>query len=125
MSGSIQVEIPSEVLLKVLNERSDETPDRLNTVANESGFIAQEESVIEAPYITHNLETSIQIGEDGPLTRIVYPDEGIAPYALFVILAGVKRRYAGNPFFDRAQPKTEARIQSEPIADFLQWAGDI
>jgi hypothetical protein len=88
------------------------------------GFITQEESVIESPFITHNLESSIQIDNPDDYSIRVYPDEGIAPYALFVILQGVKRKYAGNPFFERAQPNAMSRIKDE-ITLFELWACDL
>lgn len=138
MSGAIEVEINSS-LLESLSNKVDELPDRFTQLVNESAFITQNKSVEEAPFITHNLETSIQISEgDGLFSRIVYPDEGIAPYALFVILGHMTRpshvntpmgkmKYGGgqhfvpgNPFFDRAQPRAEAEIEQE-IADFTEW----
>ena len=119
MSGAIEVIINSS-LLSALNGAINELPGRLTDLVNEAGFITQKHSVIEAPAITHNLETSIQITEEGPLTRMVYPDEGIAPYALFVILEGVTRRYGGNPFFDRAQAQAEEEIQGE-VDQFEEW----
>lgn len=124
MSGALQVDILSEALLSALNNNASEAGDKLIELRNEAGFITQEESVIEAPFITHNLESSIQIDNPDDYSVRVYPDEGIAPYALYVILQGVKRKYAGNPFFERAQPNAMSRIEDE-ITLFELWACDL
>ena len=106
--------------LDKIREKADEIPDRFEELRNEVGFIIHGHSVDEAPYITHNLQSSISIDNPDPLSVRVFPDEGIAPYALYVILEGVKRNYSGNPFFDRAWRNAQEDIDRE-VEGFVEW----
>jgi hypothetical protein len=124
MSGAILVDITGVNLLNVLQSKLQELPDRLSNLANESAFITQRNVVEEAPRITGNLKASIRIEPIGLFQFLIYPDEGVAPYALYVILVGEKRRYAGNPFMDRGQEISEKEIEEE-VDRFKEWIGEL
>ena len=137
MTGSIEVEIP-DTLLTILNSKGGETPERLNFLGNEIAFRVQEHAVDEAPHLTGNLEASHRISQNGLFSWIVYPDEGVAPYALYVILGHLTRpshvstpmgkmRYGGgqhmvpgNPYLDRAVDASQGDIDAE-IEKFEEW----
>jgi hypothetical protein len=120
MSGAIEASVGSDSLLGALQQGHDELPDKLNETGNQIIFIKHQYAVDEAPFITHNLQGSLRFEANGLLSWIVYPDEGVAPYALYVILVGVKRKYAGNPFLDRADSASDADAQAELDA-LEQW----
>lgn len=122
MSGAVSIEI-STTLLATLQSKVEELPQRFLDLINESGFLMQNAVKDEAPYITHNLQDYTFIENIGEFERLIYPDEGGAPYALYVILKGVKRNYAGNDYFDRAKPKGEEMIDKE-IEQFEHWLSD-
>ena len=85
----------SESLLSALQEKSDNFADKLailgDTISNDIKNLA----VQEAPHRTGNLQASIRAESDGPFSYIISPDEGVAPYALFVIL-GTQPHWIGS-----------------------------
>lgn len=122
MAGALFIEI-STTLLATLQGKVGELPNKFLSLINESGFLMQGAVKDEAPYITHNLQDATFLEPVGEFERLVYPNEGIAPYALFVILKGITRRYPGNPYFDRGKPKGEELIDRE-VGLFEQWLAD-
>jgi hypothetical protein len=85
----------------------------------------------EAPYITHNLQNATSYESEGEFSWRIYPDEGVAPYALYVILGHLtrpailhpekskgQRWVEGNPYFERGL--ANADYESE-IAQFESW----
>lgn len=147
VTGAIEIEVQDEALLAALQTKSDQMPDKLNDLINEAGFIVQRHAVEEAPRRTGNLKGSIRVEENGPLSRIVYPDQGVAPYALYVILGTAPHTIQGNPwlywdgaehpvrqvqhpgtapnpFLDEASDASEAEIDAE-VEKFEQWCSDL
>jgi hypothetical protein len=130
MTGAIEVEISSESLFTALQNKTNELPDRLNRMGASIILAMHGHAVDEAPYITHNLQASLTWEENGLLSWRLFPNEGVAPYALYVILGhntrpGKNQHWVeGNPFLDRASDLSEADIQSE-IAELEEWLSDI
>lgn len=123
MSGAIEVTI-NDTLLSALQSNQSEFVDKFTGLGNDIALTEQNAVKDESPYITHTLERAIKIVETGPPSWTIAPDEGVAPYALFVILEGVTRRYAGNDFmqagYDNAQPDVDAKI-----AEFEEWCNNV
>ena len=67
-------------------KKIDEIPDKLSEVVNESALAAQGILMSNAPRDIGNLAGSHRVESNGPLERVIFPDEGVAPYALFVVL---------------------------------------
>lgn len=144
MSGAIEASVASEDLLDALQQGINELPDKLNQAGGQIAFIKHGYAVDEAPFITHNLQGSLTWESNGLLSWIIFPDEGIAPYALYVILGhmtrpktidtgdyggkmsygGDQRMVPGNPFLDRADAASEADTQAE-IDNLEQWILDL
>lgn len=117
---ALEVEINSEALLTALTQKTTQFPEKFIELRNEIGFIIQGEVMDEAPVITHNLQGATRIDNPDELSVRVFPDQGTAPYALYVILKGVTRRYAGNPYIERGQENSQAKIDEE-VAKFERW----
>ena len=124
MSGAIESNIGSEALFAALQRGDSELSDKINESGMNCVLLLIKNVQEEAPHITYNLWSSITWESNGLFSWIVYPDEGIAPYALFVILEGVTRRYAGNPFMDRGYARSESEIQDE-AQNLAQWVADL
>lgn len=123
MSGAIEVTI-NDTLLEALQSKGNEFTDKFTDLGNDIALTEQNAAKDEAPYITHTLERAISVMEVGPPSWTIAPDEGIAPYALFVILDGVNRKYEGNDFMQRGYDKSQGDVESK-IADFEEWCGDV
>ena len=144
MGDTFEAIISSEALLNALQNKSNELPDRLNQTGNDIGFIVQNNVMDEAPVITHNLQAATRLDSAGFLSWIVYPDEGVAPYALFVILGHMTRPRTiktggmygdvtytgnqhfveGNPYLDRGLANAQSEIDDE-IANFEAWCNNL
>ena len=82
MSGAIESNIGSEALFAALQRGDSELPDKMNETGMNCVFLVIKNVQEEAPHITYNLWSSITWESNGLFSWIVYPDEGIAPYAL-------------------------------------------
>ncbi len=118
----IEIKVDSEALLSALQSRANELPDRLNQLGNEAANIVKRNAVDEAPRRTGNLKASIWPVSTGPMTWVIAPDEGVAPYALYVLLG--TRFQTANPFLDRAERISRSEIDDE-IALFEKWLTNI
>lgn len=123
MSGAIEVTI-NDTLLEALQNNQSEFTDKFTDLGNDIALTEQNAAKDEAPYITHTLERSIKVVEVGPPSWTITPDEGVAPYALFVILEGVKRRYEGNDFMQAGYDSAQADVDAK-ISEFEEWCSNV
>ena len=86
----LEVVIP-ESLLNALQEKSQNIGNKLAILGDTISQDIRDLAVVEAPHKTGNLQSSIRIENNGPFSYIIAPDEGIAPYALYVILGHMTR----------------------------------
>ena len=134
----------SEELLTALQNKTDQIGDKLAILGNLIGEDAQNNVMNEAPVITHNLQNATRLESVGPFQWMVYPDEGVAPYALFVILGHMTRPRTvktggmmgnvsyggdqhfvqGNDYFQRGEDLTQSDIENE-LAEFEDWCNDL
>ena len=143
---SMEALIETETLVEHFNRKAEEIPDKLKSLVTEVAFIYQNNIMDEAPVITHNLQAATSIENIDDFTARVYPDEGTAPYAEYVILGTsphmifpVNKKalfwegadhpvptgvlHPGtkpNPYFDRGAEL--ARIEAGfEVEDFIRW----
>lgn len=118
---SMEALINADVLAANLQRKHDEIPDRLNRLVRDVSNIYRNMVVLEAPRITGNLKSSIRVEDVDALSRRVYPDEGQAPYAIYV-LEGVrgKARVEPNDFMGRGAEAGQEMSQSN-INEFIEW----
>ncbi len=137
MGDSLEAILPTDALFNALQNKADEVPDELmglgiditdKLVANvqdESPHdLATSISKQKNPKLTGNLAAGIRAIDNGNLSWIIAPDEGVSPYALFVILEGVSRDYPGNDFLQRGEDKTQPDIE-DMVQQFENWCNDI
>ena len=82
---SLEVLIDNDTLLQGLERKADELPEQLRELTNTVAFVVDKAVKEEAPVITGNLQGSISIDNVSDYVKRIYPDEGIAPYAEYVI----------------------------------------
>ena len=113
--------IDTSVLIEHLEDKKDEIPGRLIKLVSDVSNIYRNCVVLEAPRITGNLKGSIRVEDVDALSRRVYPDEGQAPYAIYV-LEGVrgKARVEPNDFMGRGAERGQEMSQSN-INEFIEW----
>lgn len=142
---SMEALIETETLVEHFNRKAEESPDKLKSLVSEVAFIYQNCIMDEAPVVTHNLQAATSIENIDDFTARVYPDEGTAPYAEYVILGTspheIFPKSAGalfwpgaphpvpsvlhpgtkpNPYFDRGAEA--ARIEADfEVEKFIQW----
>lgn len=115
--------IDSETLITGLEKKGDQLPEELKKLVGTVVFAVEEKIKVEGdpmPVITGNLQGSItNAGSD--FERRIYPDEGIAPYAYYV-LKGIrgKAKVAENDFmgigFSNAQDDIDNAVE-----EFKSW----
>ena len=118
---SMEALINADLLLQHLESKRDEIPSRLVTLVTDVSNIYRNCVVLEAPRITGNLKGSVRVEDIDNLSRRVYPDEGQAPYAIYV-LEGVrgKARVEPNDFMGRGAERGQEMSQSN-ITEFIEW----
>lgn len=77
--------IDADVIIENLTRRGDELPDKLQKLVTEVSMIVQGNIQDAAPVRTGNLQSSIRRENLGMFSARVFPDEGIAPYAIYVM----------------------------------------
>lgn len=142
---SMEALIETEILVEHFNRKAEEIPDKLKALVSEVAFIYQNNIMDEAPVITHNLQAATTIENIDDYTARVYPDEGTAPYAEFVILGtsphmifpksagalfwdGADHPVASvlhpgtkpNPYFDRGAEAAKIEADFE-VENFIRW----
>ena len=113
--------VDTSLLVEHLESKKDEIPSRLGKLVQDVSNIYKNMVVEEAPRITGNLKSSISVEDVDSLTRRVYPDEGQAPYAEYV-LRGVrgKAKVAPNDFMGRGAERGQQMSQSY-TDEFIRW----
>ena len=123
---TIEVLINKETLMEGLQQKADELPEELKSLTAAAAFAVDKEIKKERPdgpmpVITGNLQGSISIDNISDYEKRIYPDEGIAPYAIYV-LKGIRGKgrvdeidFMGEGF-ENAQPEIENAVE-----DFKSW----
>ena len=118
---SLEVLIDNDTLIAGLQRKADELPEQLRELTNTAAFAVDQHVKEEVPVITGNLQGSISIDNVSDYVKRIYPDEGIAPYAIYV-LKGVrgKAEVDKNPFMDRGFEAAEPEIEAA-VEEFKAW----
>jgi hypothetical protein len=140
---SMDALINTQTIIDNFNRRGDELPEKLQKFVTEVSFIVQGNIQDEAPVVTGNLQGSIRRESLGSFMYRIFPDEGIAPYAYFILKGtepheiwakpgsalntphGLFRKVnhpgtEANPFFDRGVQNSQADIDAE-VELFTSW----
>ena len=118
---SLEVLVDNATLLEGLERKANELPEQLRELTNTAAFAVDQAVKEEVPVSTGNLQGSISIDNVSDYVKRIYPDEGIAPYAIYV-LKGVRGKATvdKNPFMDRGFQRAEPEIQSA-VDEFKSW----
>lgn len=123
---SLEVLVDNATLLEGLERKSNQLPEQLRELTNTVAFAVDEEIKKERPsgpmpVITGNLQGSISIDNVSDYVKRIYPDEGIAPYAIYV-LRGVRGKAKVEPidFMGEGLRNAEPRIDSA-VDEFKSW----
>lgn len=82
---SLEVLMDSETLIAGLQTKADRIPEELKNLVNTAAFAVDREIKEAAPVITGNLQGATSIDNLSDYEKRIFVDEGIAPYAIFVI----------------------------------------
>lgn len=98
---NIKMDVDYEALASKLSKKSDEAPGKLADALNESGLAGQRILIDAAPRgvgtpAPGTLKASHTVESNGLLERVIFPDEGRAPYAWYVILGHLTRPSRGT-----------------------------
>ena len=118
---TLEVLVDNETLIKGLQTKSDELPEQLRKLTNEAAFAIDAHVKMEVPVITGNLQGSISVDNVSDYVKRIYPDEGIAPYAEYVLRGVRGKAFVGeNDFlgrgFERAKPEIDSAVD-----EFKSW----
>lgn len=139
----IELKFEGKVFLEHLQRKFDEVPDKLSEVVNESALGAQDILADNAPRKWGTLAGSHRPESRGMFERVIFPDEGIAPYALFVVLGTKPHVIEGDPYLywpgakhpvrrvnhpgtkpnnyiKESVPEIQSKVEAE-LDDFKQW----
>lgn len=118
---SLEVLVDNDTLLQGLTRKADQLPEQLRELTNTAAFAVDQHVKEEVPVITGNLQGSITIDNVSDYVKRVYPDEGIAHYAIYVLI-GVrgKGRVAPNDFMGRGLEAAQGEIDSA-VNEFKSW----
>lgn len=94
----IEIEADYTSLYNKLIQKRDQSPDILALVVNESGMAGHGIVVSKAPIDEGTLRGSHRVESRGLLERVIFPDQGVAPHALFVILGTKPHIIMGKPY---------------------------
>ena len=82
---SMEVLIDDATLLAGLQNKADRIPEELKNLVNTAAFAVDREIKEAAPVITGNLQGATSIDNLSDYEKRIFVDEGIAPYAIYVI----------------------------------------
>ena len=123
---TIEVLINKETLMEGLQQKADELPEELKSLTAAAAFAVDKEIKKERPdgpmpVITSNLQGSISIDNISDYEKRIYPDEGIAPYAEYV-LKGIrgKGRVDEIDFMGEGFENAQTEIENA-VEDFKSW----
>ena len=77
--------IDDDTLLAGLQYKADRLPEELKALVNTAAFAVDREVKLAAPVKTGNLQGATSIDNLSDYEKRIYVDEGIAPYAIYVI----------------------------------------
>lgn len=77
--------VDNETLIAGLQNKADKLPEELKNLVNTAAFAVDAEVKEAAPVITGNLQGATSIDNLSDYEKRIFVDEGIAPYAIFVI----------------------------------------
>ena len=118
---SLEVLVDNETLIAGLQSKANELPEQLRKLTNTAAFAVDRSVKEEVPVITGNLQGSISIDNVSDYVKRIYPDEGIAPYAIYVLI-GVRGKGSvpANDFLGRGLEKAQPEIDSA-VNEFKSW----
>ena len=82
---SMEVLVDDATLLAGLQNKADRLPEELKMLVNTAAFAVDREVKLAAPVKTGNLQGATSIDNLSDYEKRIFVDEGIAPYALYVI----------------------------------------
>lgn len=82
---SLDVLIDDDTLLEGLQRKADQLPEELKNLVNTAAFAVDREVKLAAPVKTGNLQGATSIDNLSDYEKRIFVDEGIAPYAIYVI----------------------------------------
>lgn len=77
--------VDKESLEMALQNKADRLPEELKNLVNTAAFVVDREIKQAAPVITGNLQGATSIDNLSDYEKRIYVNEGIAPYAIYVI----------------------------------------
>lgn len=82
---SLEVLVDSETLIAGLQTKADRIPEELKNLVNTAAFAVDREIKEASPVVTGNLQGATSIDNLSDYEKRIFVDEGIAPYAIYVI----------------------------------------
>lgn len=82
---SLEVLVDNETLIAGLQNKADKIPEELKNLVNTAAFAVDREVKEAAPVVTGNLQGATSIDNLSDYEKRIFVDEGIAPYAIYVI----------------------------------------
>ena len=82
---SLEVLVDNETLIAGLQNKADKIPEELKNLVNTAACAVDREVKEAAPVITGNLQGATSIDNLSDYEKRIFVDEGIAPYAIYVI----------------------------------------
>lgn len=82
---SMEVLLDDDIIMEGLQNKADRLPEELKNLVNTAAFAVDREIKQASPVITGNLQGATSIDNLSDFEKRVFVDEGIAPYALYVI----------------------------------------
>ena len=82
---SLEVLVDNETLIAGLQNKADRIPEELKNLVNTAAFAVDREVKEASPVITGNLQGATSIDNLSDYEKRIFVDEGIAPYAIYVI----------------------------------------
>jgi hypothetical protein len=123
---TLDVLVDDDTLLEGLQRKADQLPEELKNLVTDVTFIVETNVKIERPagpmpVQTGNLQGSISIDNLSDYEKRIFPDEGIAPYAEYVIRGVRGKVFVGPMDFltdgaEKSKPEVNARLE-----EFKQW----
>lgn len=82
---SLEALVDDTTFMNALQSKANDLPDKLQELVTTAAFAVDDGVKQEAPVVTGNLQGATSIDNISDYSKRIYVDEGIAPYALFVI----------------------------------------
>lgn len=82
---SLEVLVDNETLIAGLQNKADRIPEELKNLVTTAAFAVDENIKEAAPVVTGNLQGATSIDNLSDYQKRIFVDEGIAPYAIYVI----------------------------------------